>query len=137
MWKPEWSVIDPILSIIFCPIIFYTSLGVIQTSMRILLEGSPPNVNVSELWSTIASVDGITQVINMQVWSINHGTVAMTLHARAVDTQSALHKVHAISREYGIDHATVQLESSDSESFVSNPGVPYFYSPINRGYGLV
>lgn len=21
MWKPEWSVIDPILSIIFCPII--------------------------------------------------------------------------------------------------------------------
>ena len=25
MWKPEWQVIDPILSIIFCPIIFYVS----------------------------------------------------------------------------------------------------------------
>lgn len=133
MWRPEWQVIDPILTIIFCPIIFYTTLGVIRTSMRILLEGSPRNINVNELWLAIANVDGITRVINMQVWSINHGTSAMTVHAYAEDPQSALHTVHAIAREYGVDHATVQLESTSSSHFVSNQGAPYFYSPTNRG----
>ena len=101
--------------------------------MRILLEGSPPNIKVNELWSSIANVDGITKVINLQVWSINHGTSAMTVHAYAEDTESALHTVHAIAREYGIDHATVQLESTVSNHFISNSGASYFYSPTNRG----
>ena len=101
--------------------------------MHILLEGSPPNIKVNEVWSSIANVDGITKVINLQVWSINHGTSAMRVHAYADDTESALHTVHAIAREYGIDHATVQLECTVSNHFISNQGASYFYSPTNRG----
>lgn len=101
--------------------------------MHILLEGSPPEYQSEELWSSIANVDGITKVINLQVWSINHGTSAMRVHAYADDTESALHTVHAIAREYGIDHATVQLECTVSNHFISNQGASYFYSPTNRG----
>ena len=72
-------------------------------------------------------------MIDMQVWSNNHGTSAMTVHAYAEDSQSALHTVHAIAREHGVDRATIQLESRIFNHFVSNQGAPYFYSPTNRG----
>jgi len=96
MYEPTWSVIDPILSIIFCPLIFYSTIGIIRTSLRILLEGTPPEVKTNELWSSIASVEGVTKVTNLQVWSISHGTIAMTVHARAMRPQSALHKINDI-----------------------------------------
>lgn len=138
MHKPEWSIIDPILSIIFCPIIFYSTLGVIRTSLRILLEGSPPDVNVNELWSSIASVEGVTKVSGVQVWSICHGTTAMTLHARATDPQSVLHKInHICTSRYGIDHCTIQIEEDASDSFINNPSTAHFYAPVNSEYELV
>ena len=55
------------------------------------------------------------------------------IDAYAEDTEFALQTVHAIAREYAIDNATVQLESTVSNHFISNPEVSYFYSPTNRG----
>ena len=131
MYKPELRAIDPILSIICCPLILYSTFGVIRTSMQILLEGSPPSVNVDELWSDITNIEGITNVTNLHVWSISHGTVAMTVHARAMYPQTALHKIHELcTRRYGIDHCTIQIEDYASEFIFTSPHTAHFYAPV-------
>ena len=131
IYKPEWKAIDPILSIVFCPLIFYSTLGVIRTSMQILLEGSPTNVNVDELWSDIAAVEGVTKITNLHVWSISHGSVAMTVHARAIQPQTALHDIHELcTRSYGIDHCTIQMEDHSSDRFLTTMNAAHFYVPV-------
>ena len=131
MYKPEWKVIDPILSIVFCPLIFYSTLGVIRTSMQIVLEGTPSSVNVDDLWSEIAAIEGVTNVTNLHVWSISHGTVAMTVHARAVNPQSALHTIHELcTNKYGIDHCTIQIEDNFSDRSLESTNTAHFYVPV-------
>ena len=131
MYKPEWKVVDPILSIVFCPLIFYSTLGIIRTSMHILLEGSPTNVNVDELWSDIAAVEGVTEITDLHVWSISHGSVAMTVHARAIQPQTALHGIHELcTRSYGIDHCTIQMEDHSSDRFLTTTNTAHFYVPV-------
>lgn len=71
-WRPSWRVIDPILSVIFCPIIFYSTIGVIRSSLNILLEGVPSHINLDAVQSSIASVDGVSHVCDLHVWSISH-----------------------------------------------------------------
>jgi zinc transporter 2 len=131
MYKPEWKVVDPILSIVFCPLIFYSTFGVIRTSMQILLEGSPTSVNVDELWSDIATVEGVTNVSNLHVWSISHGIVAMTVHARAIHPQTALHTIHELcTRRYSIDHCTIQIEDHSSDRSLESTNTTHFYVPV-------
>ena len=131
IYKPEWKAIDPILSIVFCPLIFYSTLGVIRTSMQILLEGSPTNVNVDELWSDIAAVEGVTKITNLHVWSISHGSIAMTVHARAIQPQTALYDIHELcTRSYGIEHCTIQMEDHSSDRFLTTTNAAHFYVPV-------
>ena len=136
-YKPEWRIIDPMLSIIFCPIIFYSTLGVIRSSMNILLEGAPPDVNVDELWSEIQSVRGVTNVSDLHVWSISHGAVAMTVNGTATNPQAALRIVHRLcTRSYGIGHCTIQLEQDRGFDAVGSgacePGMSHCYDPNNK-----
>jgi zinc transporter 2 len=130
-YKPGWKVIDPILSIVFCPLIFYSTLGVIRTSVQILLEGTPSSVNVDMLWSDIAAIDGVSNVSNLHVWSISHGIVAMTVHARAVNTQSALRVIHDLcTSRYSIDHCTIQIEDDSSDRYLESTNTAHFYVPV-------
>mmetsp|Transcript_11968 Transcript_11968/g.29279 ORF Transcript_11968/g.29279 Transcript_11968/m.29279 type:complete len:457 (+) Transcript_11968:105-1475(+) len=144
-YKPEWRIIDPILTLIFCPIIFYSTLGVIRSSMNILLEGAPPDVNVDELWTEIKSVGSVTSVSDLHVWSISHGAVAMTMNGTATDPQRALRIVHRLcTRSYGIGHCTIQLEQdggADARGRKSgvvgsdNPGMSHCYNPNKKPVG--
>lgn len=131
-YKPEWRIIDPILSIIFCPLIIYSSLGVIRSSVHILVEGTPPEVNLEEIQSSITSVDGVTNVCDLHVWSISHSAVAMTVHARATDPKFALRMIHKIcTKRYGIGHCTIQVEEDNCN--VCGPGMVHCYDPNKIG----
>lgn len=129
---PRWGIIDPILSIVFCPIIFCSTLGVIRSSINILLEGVPPEINLSDLRTSILAVEGVINVCDLHVWSISHGAVAMTLHATATDTRAALRTIHRFCTErYGIGHCTIQLEQDNGSlnCGVCGPGMAHCYNP--------
>ena len=133
-WKPSWRVIDPILSVIFCPIIFYSTIGVIRSSLNILLEGVPSHINLDAVRSSIASVDGVSHVCDLHVWSISHGSVAMTVHARARAPQSALAQIHEVClRRHDIGHCTIQLEQDvgnmSKDCITCGPGMTHCHSP--------
>mmetsp|Transcript_1102 Transcript_1102/g.2423 ORF Transcript_1102/g.2423 Transcript_1102/m.2423 type:complete len:190 (-) Transcript_1102:543-1112(-) len=134
-YKPEWSIIDPLLTIIFCPIIFYSTLGVIRSSMNILLEAVPPDIDLDDLRLSISSLEGIIKVCDLHVWSISHGASAMTVHATAKNPQSALRLIHRMcTRSYGILHCTIQLEQDErcADCFVCGPGMAHCYDPENQ-----
>ena len=43
-FKPEWKILDPIASILFCAIVVYTTIMVLKDTIKILMEGRPSRI---------------------------------------------------------------------------------------------
>lgn len=114
-YKPDWQIIDPILSVIFSTIICFSTVGIIRSSMNVLLEGVPPDVNLSELESSIKSITGVSCICSIHVWSISHGATALTAHIQASNANIVQRLVQRIATsDFGIEHITVQVQKECS-----------------------
>jgi len=114
-WRPTWRAIDPICTILFCMVVFYSTIGVIRSSISVLLEEVPPHVDWDKLHESISSVPGVSNVHDLHVWSISHGSAALSVHACASNPDDALEKIHNVCSKFGIAHATIQLQSTAAE----------------------
>jgi cobalt-zinc-cadmium efflux system protein len=110
-----WNPIDPILSLLICGLIIYTSIGLVRQSGHILLEGTPDDMEAERVRRVL--VDGIPEVDDvhhLHIWLLTEDRPLMTLHVRvgeAVDQQVVLHRVsEELVRHFGVEHATIQIE---------------------------
>ena len=88
--KPNWRIVDPLVTILFASIVFYSTLSVIRALISILLEEAPPTVSWDSVFKGISSVPGVSNVHCLHVWSISHGQLTLSVHASASDTDQAL-----------------------------------------------
>jgi cobalt-zinc-cadmium efflux system protein len=113
-----WMPIDPILSVVVSLIILRSALKIVVESGHILLEGSPPHVDVKAIaGDLVATLDGVEDVHHVHVWSITQERPMATLHARIrpeTNTGDAIAAIKArLKTEFQIDHATVEIEHGD------------------------
>ena len=112
IWKkPEWRIIDPVVTLLFCTIVLYSTISVLRASISVLLEEVPPTVNWDEIHQGIASVPGVSNVHCLHIWSISHGEPTLSVHASAVDADKALVDINKVCNKFGIHHATLQVQS--------------------------
>ena len=118
--KPGWKVVDPIITLLFCALVFYSTLSVIRGSIAVLLEEVPPHVSWNQVHNNISSVQGVHGVHDLHIWSISDGVPALSVHCFVEpgnDTDQALRDIYAVChRRHGIQHATIQFQSGDSSS---------------------
>lgn len=108
--KPSWDIVDPICTILFCIMVFYSTLGVIRSSVSVLLEAVPPGLSWDKVHDDIVSIKGISDVHDLHIWCISHGEPALSVHACAPDTVRAMKDINAVCLKYGIHHATIQIQ---------------------------
>ncbi len=113
-----WMPIDPILSVFVSLIILRAALRIVIESGHILLEGSPPHVDVDGIAGDLMdTVDGVEDVHHVHVWSITQERPMATLHARIrpeTDPGDAIAAIKArLKSEFQLDHATVEIEHGD------------------------
>ena len=117
----EWYIADPILSVVIALLIVYNTRGLILTVLNVLLEGTPEHIDVYKLCSDLESVEGVTFIHDVHVWTITSGNEAFTAHilmdpSYAGDADNMLRRMHQIAkRDHGIGHVTLQLERSAGE----------------------
>lgn len=115
-FQPTWQVVDPICTLFFCCIVFYSTLGVLRSSISVLLEEVPPHLNWRHIHTDMAAVDGVTNVHDLHIWSISHGIPTLSVHCTAVqDPQQALKDIYSVCRKHGVVHATIQVQGQDGE----------------------
>ena len=111
-----WHIVDPILSAVIALLIVYNTRKLIIRVMKVLLEGVPDHIDVYKLCSDIEDQPGVTIVHDVHVWTITSGSEAFTAHVLIDPTydggdDALLANIkHIIHDEYGIGHATIQLE---------------------------
>jgi len=112
-YKPKWQVVDPICTLLFCALVFYSTLGVLRSSISVLLEEVPPNLSWRQLHDDIEAVSGVEGVHDLHIWSISHSIPTLSVHCFSMNPQQALEDIYVVSKKYGIVHATVQVQQGD------------------------
>ena len=114
-----WYGADPLMSVLIGLLIAYSGFGILREAIHILMEGVPAGLSTPEIARTFASVEGVLEVHDLHVWSTGSSQPMLSAHVRVAeaslpDSPRLLARLRQVLREeYGIDHATLQLECVD------------------------
>jgi cobalt-zinc-cadmium efflux system protein len=109
-----WLPIDPILSLVIAGLIMVTTLRLLRDAMHVLMEGVPPEIELTAIGRALAALPGVRSVHDLHVWSITPGKAALSAHLEVEDLQRWSDILSAASSllhdRYGIEHVTLQPE---------------------------
>jgi len=111
-----WVTADPVASVIMALLILRGAWRIVRESVDVLLESTPSHISLGSVRAQLEAIPGVESVHDLHVWTVTSGLVAMSTHAIVRESdrhQHVLEHVHDAMRLFGIDHVTVQLESSE------------------------
>ena len=135
----DWSWADPLCSILISLIIIVGAARLILESVNVLLEGTPPHINIVAVENLILETDGVAGVHDLHVWTISSGHDALSAHIshdRSVAHSELLARVRdRLHDHFGIDHLTIQMETLSQETeavYVCETGTKCFEPARSR-----
>jgi len=133
IWRWGWVTADPLISVVMCLLIIYSSWQLIRESVNILLESTPSHINVRAVIEAIHSVKGVADVHDLHVWTISSGMEALSAHVTiepGVSHRTALEELQERLRiGFNIRHLTIQIELPDEDE----PAGARLYQIARRG----
>ena len=117
----NFTIADPIASILVSIIILKSAIGLSRSSLNILMEGTPSDVNLDKIISTIINHNEIYNVHDYHVWTISNDMNALSCHAVVSETMSVqdceglLKKIEHELLHLNIQHMTIQLETAQHD----------------------
>ena len=110
-FKPTWTIADPICTYLFSVIICCTSIPVFKDCMKVIMEGTPDDVDMEELETELSNLPGVEEVHDLHVWSISSGKVSLSCHLVSTQPLKSLNAATDLCRrKYKIYHTTIQTE---------------------------
>jgi cobalt-zinc-cadmium efflux system protein len=110
---PDW--IDALVALPIAGLLVWTGGGLVRRTTRILLEGTPSDIDPGELSEVISGHRQVGDVHHLHVWSVDSTTVALSAHV-VVDVET-LHEAQLVAGElegllagHGVAHATLAVE---------------------------
>ena len=112
-----WFWLDPAMSLVIGVAISWQAWKLLRASLDVLLESTPPGLDLSELVQTIDNVDGVESVHDLHTWCLSSDVRALSAHL-VVEGHPSLEEAQAIGERvktaigppFGIAHATLELE---------------------------
>jgi len=109
----HWPYADVVVAVLVALWVLPRAFALARAALRILSESSPSHIDVDELRSALADVDGVTGVHDLHVWTLVPGKDMATAHVTCNgDSAKVLDDARAVLASRGLAHATVQVESA-------------------------
>ena len=109
-----WTLADPIIGAVIVLFIVPRTWILLKQAVHILMEGTPPEVDVKLLERRLLDIPGVTAVHDVHVWTITSGLDAMSCHIVVADMARAretlLNAKEAMKAAFGLAHMTIQIE---------------------------
>ena len=108
---------DPAASLAISVMIVFQAYRLVRTSVDVLLESTPADVDLVALRSTITGVDGVTEVHDLHVWSLSSEVRALSAHL-VLEGHPTLEEAQALGEQvraavavpFDLAHTTLELE---------------------------
>ena len=113
-----WYWLDPLLSWGIVCIIVYSGWGLLKDSILILMNATPPGIDLLAIEKAITGIDGVDGIHDLHVWNPAAHSIALAAHITVPD--QTLSDVDILSeriasmllRDFNIEHPTLQFESA-------------------------
>ncbi len=108
--------IDPLLSIIVCVVIMFSTWSLLKGSIRLSLDGVPENIDFSKVEQVAKSIDGVLDFHHIHIWAISTTDNALTGHLVVSkdltneQTNAIKHKLKHELEHLNIGHVTIEIE---------------------------
>ncbi|WP_423189990.1 cation transporter [Alkalibacterium sp. f15] len=110
----DWYFLDPLLSIAIAGFIVYRTWPLFRETIEIFLDATPKNLSRKNIKEMIISIEGVTNVSHLHVWSIDGKEHAMTVTiSTAVEDIDGIESIKKKTRKalsnYAIHHSTIEI----------------------------
>lgn len=118
LYFTNWYIIDPLLAIGICFVIFVWAWRLFKDSINILLETAPKGINIDDISTELKKeIPEIQDISDMHIWVITSNMYSLTAHIAAGDvnhkkSKEILSKISTLLNEkYDIEHTTIQFNT--------------------------
>ena len=109
-----WEQADGVAALVVAVLMLRSGWRLLRDSSRILLEGSPKEIDVELVGRALASQPGVVEVHDLHVWEVTSGFPALAAHVlvpEGTDCHARRRELELVLHErFGIDHTTLQVD---------------------------
>jgi cobalt-zinc-cadmium efflux system protein len=117
--------IDPVTSLVIVGVIAWSTWGLAKDSLKMGLHGVPASVNGHAVEHHLEALPGVSAVHDLHIWPMSTTETAMTAHlvmpAGHPGDAFLTSLAHTLEHDFGICHATVQIETTDHAGHACAP----------------
>ncbi len=107
---------DSIISIAIALYLLWLSRGIFVSSLRIIMQFTPEDINIKEIAAEIEKIPGVRNIHHVHVWQINEHDLMFEAHLdleedmRVSDFEEILGRIKTLLAGTNIRHVTIQPE---------------------------
>ena len=112
----DWRLIDPLVTVLIAGYILWQSFAEIGPVIRILMLGSPADVENAQVEDAVRDVAGVADIHHVHLWQMDEHRTSLDAHlvidaGRWNDADGIKAAVKAVLHDrFGIGHSTLELE---------------------------
>ena len=112
----QWYWVDTLLTFLIAGFVLWQGVVMLPKTIHLLMEGTPENLELEDIRSTIEELEGVEEMHHVHVWSLDETRVALEAHI--VVTTDELKEVElikgnvklALKEGFDISHSTLEFE---------------------------
>jgi len=109
-------IVDPILSILITLYILTHVAGSLKNSIQLFIQKAPENIKVEDIKKEIRSIQGISEICDLHLWTLDSIQHIFTIHVRIANMKdekkiSAIKdQIRTVLNRHGQFHSTIEIE---------------------------
>ncbi|MEA2913230.1 MAG: cobalt-zinc-cadmium efflux system protein [Bradyrhizobium sp.] len=110
-------ILDPIVSLLICATIVWSTWSLLTDSVRMSLSAVPDGLQALSVRQFIEQMQGVSQLHDLHIWPMSTTETALTCHVVMPEGHPGdaflMQAAHALQHKFSICHVTIQIETSE------------------------
>ncbi|CAG8525629.1 14503_t:CDS:2, partial [Racocetra fulgida] len=111
---PSQSWVDPLCTFIFSTFVMLSTVGIVRSSVRVLMEATPPHIDAHAVRADLEEIPGVKSVHDLHIWELTVGRLhpyEPEIQQEPLKPTEILAKARRmLKNNYGILQVTIQVE---------------------------
>lgn len=116
LFLPSWVWLDLVVSLLIVVMMVWSSVGVLRSAVRVLLQIAPDSVDPEDVRTAILALDPVCDVHGLHIWSVDSREVFLSSHVLVKDPGADVNAViqeinRMLAERFRVRHTTLQVET--------------------------
>jgi cobalt-zinc-cadmium efflux system protein len=126
----DWTLIDPIITLMISGYVLWHGFAEIGGAIRILMNAAPDDLDTKSVAEAMAGIDGVAGIHHVHLWRFDERRCSLEAHVLLADDHTNAADVKQrlrvlLAEEFGVRHATLETERPDEECADPEGGIEH------------